>query len=155
MNVKTHGSHLHSCVRELANFVFPAWDSGSKFFFAASSYLSSWCSGTPAAVGRAAGEDEAGCSVRGQRSAAPGGCCCLSCSRSCKGIGQHLGILADPDPHRWRDSRWSRPSDGQYCEGPQGSPYCNRERAEGVVSIWWLQVCCIKPPLLTLCRYFC
>lgn len=94
----------------------------------ASAYLSSWCSGTPGTVGCAAGEDEAGCRVREQRSAAPEDCCCSSCSHSCRGIRHIRGRPADPDHPHWTDSQWSRLSGGQYCEGPLGSPYWNKKR---------------------------
>lgn len=98
------------------------------FFHTASSYLSSWCSGRPAAAGRAAGEDEAGCSELEEHSAAPEDCCCSSRSHSCRGMRQLRGSTADPEPPHWRDSRWSTLSDGRCCEAPQGSPYWNRNR---------------------------
>lgn len=127
----------------------------------ASSYLSSWCSGRPAAVGRAADEGEAVCSVQGESSAAPGDCCHSSRSRSYRGTRRLRGNFADPDPPHWMDSRWSRLSDGQYYEGPQGSPYWYRKSKVGRelrqqfpsdVIIAWNKL--HKLPSLTLYRYF-
>lgn len=45
-------------------------------------HLSSWCSGTVVAAGRAAGEDGAGRRRRAWHRAAPEGCCRLGCSHN-------------------------------------------------------------------------
>lgn len=143
MNIVSHASYLHTCPVPFCFYSFCHFSLHSVLR-AASSYLSSWSSGTPAAAGCAAGEDEdeAGCSGRRRRSAAPGGCCCSGRSRSCRGIRLLRGSPADPGPPRWRGSRWSRLSDGRCCGEPQGSPYWN-----GKMQVRWKETICILLPL--------
>lgn len=117
MNVRINWDYSHSCVRD---------SSYSWTHLPQPSYLSSWCSGSPAAAGCAAGE--AGRSVWVEGSAALEDCCCSSHCHSCRGTRHHRGSPAVLGPRRWRDSRPRRISDGQYCGGPRDSPYWNRNR---------------------------